>query len=1575
MDTKQLEEAAKQIDALGTAVNKLNKPMQQLSTNSEKAADASAKVAKATAAKVKADEKAVESTSKLDSLLEKLNNRYIDMSKGSTSAEAGVLQLARSLGATTESALKPYKDILENIRELSKSPFDSAIGSVRSITQEYDSLTYRAELASKGIFLTTTQLKEYSRIANEIKGKLKAVDLDPTQGEGLAKFNTELKAQQDIYLGLANKVNTLKAAEKDRNDILNQQLKEQAKLQEASDNLFKFNQMRQQQEQQGYDKTMAAMRKYYSDMEKQSKTSRVNSGGEMDKATEQFYKNQAKAQKDAAKAAAYVADVELRLAAALSETNKALDKQSTDALVKYEKALRQTGLSSDEAAAKLANVKKQFEGVADKKQADRLQYLARAISVQMGDVGISLASGMNPLLVMIQQGDQIRGAIQQAGASGKELEGAMAGAATQIATSFLQTGQAIGGFFVNAVKSAGKAIVDLPLSIANSAIGALAGNVETSAVAFDRLKVAAMSFGKVGIITVIATLAALAIEYVKVTAAEKELTKSLAMSGAALGMSTTDAITYAESMNKVGIGTMDAMRMISEFANTGADASIPLEEIIESAQDMQKYVGIASADTMKAFADIAKKPVEGLIDLAKSTGNVTAETILQAEAFVKAGNNAEAARIAQLALRDSNKEVARRMKNDLDPLQTLWMDIKSGISKAGEALYDFLKSSTMVAIFRTAWETIAVIVAEVWYVLKATGTEISGIASQIKAVMSGDFAGAAKIGEDMKVNAKIARDEQDKLVASIMNRNKAEKETLTITEDQRKANRNAAKEIEDRIKKEGKGTKAKETKELTDLEKERIQFLKTMSDLEDRASGFTKNYSDQLNILNIGLTEGWLTQDEFNMKLQELNKVQPGVIKAHKDNADALEKFTQAQKKADDALFDSLDVQHQLNMQVLEQTDLLALEGSLIGATDSERKKALATKRLDLQLEKEIAAIKKSPISASEQADQIARAIQRRLDAEKNLNTEIANDAATKTLEEYNKIKDGIADSIVTALFEGGKAGSKKLRDLIVAELKKPITIVVKALVDATLGSMIQSFVGGSSGDAIGSFAGSATGSAATGGLSGITIGGATLGAQAGAFGAGVANGFGPLAGMQSGGLATSTSYNLGATYGAPAAGVLAGVYGGRAISGGYSAMGGASGNSAVNIGTAAGAAIGSIIPGLGTALGAAVGGALGGAFNRTFGRKLTGIGIEGTLGGETSFEGNRYTFEKGGFLRSNKYTTSILEEADRSAIASDFRLIKTSVLDLAKSAGFATDAVENFTQKFAIDLMNLSPEDATKKYQEEFAKIEESMAKAVIGTSGYRRENETNVQALTRISTVLGGVNTAFEKLGFETYKLEVGAYDAAQGFIDLFGGIEGFNKAMGFFYDNFFTQEEKTANLVEDLTKQFGKLGFALPSTREEFKKLVQAAKLMENDLLVKNLTDLQYAFAELVPLTEELTNTSDNYARSLIEAQRISAGAGAYTEADFLTKYLLPNYTASDMLNTPISLPALNATTVNTAMDNSYLIEAVNAVKDEIAELRYEVQADVIHNAKTATILTRVVPDGQSLNVTAAIDGGVV
>ena len=134
-------------------------------------------------------------------------------------------------------------------------------------------------------------------------------------------------------------------------------------------------------------------------------------------------------------------------------------------------------------------------------------------------------------------------------------------------------------------------------------------------------------------------------------------------------------------------------------------------------------------------------------------------------------------------------------------------------------------------------------------------------------------------------------------------------------------------------------------------------------------------------------------------------------------------------------------------------------------------------------------------------------------------------DAAITYEEQQRAILAGkIADALTTALFEGGKAGAKKLRETIVAELKKPITMFIDAQVKAL-------FQGGQGGSGL---LGSLLGNAGEGGGAGGSFSSGGLGAIGSLLSAGSSliggTGFAGAAGVFSSVLAGTGSVLSGAT-------------------------------------------------------------------------------------------------------------------------------------------------------------------------------------------------------------------------------------------------------------------------------------------------------------------------------------------------------------------------------------------------------------------------------------------------------------
>jgi phage-related minor tail protein len=1436
--TEQLDEAATKIKELAVEVSKLNKPVTDAALKSEKLAQAQAKTARETAKLEEANTKAAIAAEKLAqaqkgatesgkthmSILEKQTSITSYMSDGLSKSMATIMSYGKASGLAA-SELKLLLDTLQTQKKFSGDPFDNSLSGVTSLKNQLSILREVQRLYGTGVELTSKQVRELASDKERLIVKLKE------EGASLSTIKDSLRNLKSEYIGLATSINKLSDAEQ-------QMIKQQ---------------------------------------------------------------------NDAARANAYLAK-ETERVNRLNAESESITSATNNRLIKYEQALKASGASASEAATRLAAYRNEL--IATQKAAGNRQidYLSRALGPQITDIGVGLLTGQAPLTILLQQGGQLRDQFALAGVAGADMGKMLVEASKAMVVSIKDIGLAVGQLVTGALAGTGKAITNAfiaPFERASEVREArkqldegMISNLRyarLTEVANGRLIQSFLSMGKVvGGVALIA-LGLFAKGLYDVIKQQDQLTTQLVLTGASLGVNTAQATSYANSLNDIGVTTNSALKVIAAMAKEGGFLANEITMVVTAANNL-KFAGVAIEDTVKQFAKLKEKPVEALIEIAKATGLVKPEIVALVSELQQQGKTSEAAAIAMKAYADVTIAQKDRLKQELSGFAVFMKTLSSSVGEFFDEVFRGLwrRTSPTEAIKREIKElenTIKMGTQASPNTRAQNDATLAALKEQLRLSQMASDAETTRSSDNIRA-AKALGEWQQLSVANLDKEKKAELDIANIRKVGLEAKKSEA-EIEKLIaayKEKNKPAKAaKETKEVTDLEKERIAFLKVMSDLEDRSAGFTKNYSDQLNLLNIGLVEGWISQDEFNMKLQELNIIQPSVIKAYKDQDEALKKVIETQKKADDAMIAAIDNSIALNNSVKEESNELILQAQLIGQTDQERKKAIKTRQAELLLAKELAEIGKlkSLDNGQDIIELQNQAYKRFADRTKNINTEIANDFVEKQLAEYNRISDGLTDAVVTGLFEGGKSGRKKLRDLIVAELRKPITIVVKAIVDATLGSFIQSVIGGAGGDVLGSFAGSATGSAATGGLAGIQIGGASLGSLGTAFGQGMASGFGyggnAIASIEAGS-AQATAFNAGG-YAAPVAGALAGVYGGRAISNGYSLNGG-SGNSTVNAGTAAGAYIGSVIlPGIGTALGAAAGGLLGGAFNRTFGRTLKDVGIRGTLGGETGFQGERYTFEKGGLFRSNKTRTSMLEEADRSAIASDFRLIKGSVMELAESAGFGSDALKDFTAKFQINLKDLSPEEAVKKYQEEFAKVEESMAEAIVGTSGYRRENETSIQALTRIASFMGGVNDAFEKLGFETYKLELASLDAAQSFVDLFGGIENFSKAMGFFYENFFTDEEKIINLTKDLSAEFAKLGKELPSTREDFKQMVIQAQKAGDTTLVKNLTDLQYAFTDLVPVVDNAAQAIDENLTSAVagivdEINRLRGGTTTQT-----------------------------------------------------------------------------------------------
>ena len=516
-----------------------------------------------------------------------------------------------------------------------------------------------------------------------------------------------------------------------------------------------------------------------------------------------------KATRELTAAKKYLIETEERLAAAVNNANQNLNRQSTDELTKYQRALATVGTSTDDTTRKMAALKAQLDLVAGKERENQLNHLSRAISTQMGDVGISLASGMNPLTVMLQQGDQIRFALMQAGAEGAELQKAMSGAASQIASSIALTFRALSGFVVGTFATMGKAILTpftawetRVTSINNANMLLRAGFIDTTRHArlLDVANLTALKSlgGLASVVTGVAVvaLATLAIAFFQVIKQEQALSKAVVESGAAMGYSKESAVAFASSLE--GITTNTAVAALTDFANAGVRGSATTEKMMLAAIDLEKYGGAAIEATAAAYATLQKEPMKALQDLAEASGRVSVASLDKAKAYKEVGDKAGLLALAESEVARVTEEKAQAMKASMSPIQELWIDVKHAIAGTWEEIQNFTKAGPIVDTLRVVFQTVAVLATEVYYAIKGMGSALAALPaiagsafSDIKNLDTGATETKAMIGivNQASNDNKVA---YDKAIASIMGTSKAVQSAGALSSKQLQTNTEVA---------------------------------------------------------------------------------------------------------------------------------------------------------------------------------------------------------------------------------------------------------------------------------------------------------------------------------------------------------------------------------------------------------------------------------------------------------------------------------------------------------------------------------------------------------------------------------------------------------------------------------------------------------------------------------------------------------------------------------------------------------------------------------------------------------------
>lgn len=276
--------------------------------------------------------------------------------------------------------------------------------------------------------------------------------------------------------------------------------------------------------------------------------------------------------------------------------------------------------------------------------AKQLQQAIRFLPAQFTDIGVSLASGMNPALVLFQQGGQIFDQFRLAGVG---------------------AGGALKEIGVRAM-----ALVN-PWTLAAAAVAtfAIAANAAENDVS--------------------------------------RLNTALAQTGNYVNQSVGQLQAYIAELNAIpDVSAGTARSAVEAAVGSGRFNGEQFQAVAQAAARMEAEVGQSIDATIRKFEDIAKNPVDALMRLNDAEHFLTQAQIDRIYQLQEEGKQQEAATLAVKLYADALNHVADTAASATPHLTQMWRDIKDAISDAWEwakGFADFLAGAGMKAWKDGGW--------------------------------------------------------------------------------------------------------------------------------------------------------------------------------------------------------------------------------------------------------------------------------------------------------------------------------------------------------------------------------------------------------------------------------------------------------------------------------------------------------------------------------------------------------------------------------------------------------------------------------------------------------------------------------------------------------------------------------------------------------------------------------------------------------------------------------------------------------------------------------------------------------
>lgn len=195
-----------------------------------------------------------------------------------------------------------------------------------------------------------------------------------------------------------------------------------------------------------------------------------------------------------------------------------------------------------------------------------------------------------------------------------------------------------------------------------------------------------------------------AVAYLKGSQEADRYHRAIVMTGNAAGTSRDELTKMARSIDGV-VGTQrQAASALAAMAETGRIGATELERFATVAVRLEREVGQPVEKTAKAFAELAKSPVDAALRLNDELRFLTASTFEQIRALEEAGRTTDAARVAMDAYANAMETRAGQMEGNLGVIERGWRKIKDVAAEAWDAMLSVGRPETLSEQIRVAEE-------------------------------------------------------------------------------------------------------------------------------------------------------------------------------------------------------------------------------------------------------------------------------------------------------------------------------------------------------------------------------------------------------------------------------------------------------------------------------------------------------------------------------------------------------------------------------------------------------------------------------------------------------------------------------------------------------------------------------------------------------------------------------------------------------------------------------------------------------------------------------------------------------